>query len=171
MLSERQIKILEALEPHRDGLTSEELARLCGVSSKTIRTDAKAIMTELPDEIAVLSSSKRQGYWLSVQDNNEFIKLLKRDQATDVDERCRFILEALLVTAITGEPVRQQDLADRLYVGLSTFKLDLREVRRVLEHYQLQIESFFFWNRYSVVNYLRLKVVGLQAKGSFGQID
>lgn len=62
MLSERQIKILEALEPHRDGLTSEELARLCGVSSKTIRTDAKAIMTELPDEIAVLSSSKRQGY-------------------------------------------------------------------------------------------------------------
>ncbi|SEA30522.1 BglG family transcription antiterminator [Selenomonas ruminantium] len=142
MLSERQIKILEALEPHRDGLTSEELARLCGVSSKTIRTDAKAIMTELPDEIAVLSSSKRQGYWLSVQDNNEFIKLLKRDQATDGDERCRFILEALLVTAITGEPVRQQDLADRLYVGLSTFKLDLREVRRVLEHYQLQIESF-----------------------------
>ena len=109
-----QIKILEALEQHKDGLTSEELARLCGVSSKTVRTDAKAIMTELPAEIAMLSSSKRQGYWLSIKDNSEFARLLTRNQATDGDERCRVILDTLLHTAITGQPVRQQDVADRL---------------------------------------------------------
>ena len=142
MLSERQIKILEALEQHKDGLTSEELARLCGVSSKTVRTDARAIMTELPEEIAILSSSKRQGYWLSIKDNSEFAKLLTGNQAADGDERCPVILDSLLRTAISGEPVRQRDLADRLFVGLFTFKLDLREVRSILDQYQLQIESF-----------------------------
>lgn len=142
MLSERQIKILEALEQHKDGLTSEELARLCGVSAKTVRTDAKAIMTELPENIAKLHSSKRQGYWLTIQDNNALNKLLQKEQISDSAERCHFILTTLLYTALSGEPVRQQALADKLFVGLSTFKLDMREVRHILNRYELQIESF-----------------------------
>ncbi|MBR0285146.1 MAG: DeoR family transcriptional regulator, partial [Selenomonadaceae bacterium] len=42
MFTERQQKILEVLWQHKDGLVSEEIARLCAVSSKTVRTDMKA---------------------------------------------------------------------------------------------------------------------------------
>ena len=39
MFTERQQNILGVLRQHRDGITSDEIARLVGVSSKTVRTD------------------------------------------------------------------------------------------------------------------------------------
>jgi len=53
MLTERQRKILGILREHNEGITSEALARHCGVSSKTVRNELKLIGSELDSNIAV----------------------------------------------------------------------------------------------------------------------
>ena len=144
MFSERQQKILEVLWQHRDGLVSEEIARLCAVSSKTVRTDMKAIADLMDERIATLENSKRQGYFLKIQDEEALEHLLhgKETVSKEGSTRTEHILCAILLTALRGKPVKQQDLADDLYVGLSTFKLDLREVKQELEKYDISIVNF-----------------------------
>ncbi|MBQ9615674.1 MAG: transcription antiterminator [Selenomonadaceae bacterium] len=144
MFTERQQKILEVLWQHKDGLVSEEIARLCAVSSKTVRTDMKAIADQLDEEIATLENSKRQGYFLKIRDEQALDHLLhgKRVASGDGSTRTEQILRAVLLATLRGETVKQQSLADDLYVGLSTFKLDLRAVKEELEKYDISIVNF-----------------------------
>ena len=44
MFTQRQRKILAILKQHKNNITSDEIARLVGVSSRTIRTEIKNIL-------------------------------------------------------------------------------------------------------------------------------
>ena len=144
MLTDRQKKILTILQKHPDGMTSEDIARLVGVSSKTIRTDLKSIAAQLPQTAARLIISTRRGCALEIADAAEFDRLLhaKRNSAADADSRNRHIMQRLLYGAVNGVPVKQQELADELYIGLSTLKMNLKDVKSDLQKYRLDIVNY-----------------------------
>lgn len=144
MLTDRQNKILNILQAHPDGMTSEDIARLVGVSSKTIRTDLKSIAAQLPQTAAKLFVSTRRGCSLEIADAAAFDRLLhaKRNSAADADSRNRHIMQRLLYGAVEGMPVKQQELADELYIGLSTLKMNLKDVKSDLQKYRLDIVNY-----------------------------
>ncbi len=144
MLTDRQKKILNILQAHPDGMTSEDISRLVGVSSKTIRTDLKNIAAQLPQTAAKLTVSTRKGCLMEIIDAAEFDKLLhtRKSSSADADSRNRHIMQRLLYGAVNGVPVKQQELADELYIGLSTLKMNLKDVKSDLQKYRLDIVNY-----------------------------
>ena len=144
MFTERQIKILEILRQHKGGIVAEEIARLCGVSSRTVRTDLKGIAASLDKSVAVIRASNRQGYILEIRDASSAEKFYELNNKIQVEgaERINYIVCALLKATFLGEPLKQQELADELYISLSTLKTSLRDVKAKLETYDLSIVNF-----------------------------
>lgn len=144
MFTERQIKILKILRQNKTGIVAEEIARLCGVSSRTIRSDLKFISLNLDKKIGEIHTSNRQGYLLEIRDIVSIEKLYELNDKIQVEgaERTNYIVCALLEATFFGEPLKQQELADGLYVSLSTLKTSMRDVKAKLEQYDLSIVNF-----------------------------
>lgn len=142
MLTERQKKIVRIIKSRDGGVTGSELAGLVGVSSKTIRTDIKALEGELAG-LAEVVSSTRSGYQLRVIDEAGLQEIVEpAGELTESRTRSRYILRRLLKALLTGEPLKQQELADSLYIGLSTLKENMREVKEELAPYELKVENY-----------------------------
>ena len=158
MFTQRQRKILDILAKYRPSITSDEIARLVGVSSRTIRTDIKGIVSDLAKNIACINISTRKGFSLEILDEMAFNRLLNKNIGKTLDnkDRVKYIIKQLLNSALVNQSIKQQDLADELFIGLSTLKIDLKEVKAKLKKYGLDI-----------VNY---KNQGMKIKGNEAQI-
>lgn len=130
MFTQRQRKILSILERYQTNVTSDEIARLVGVSSKTVRTDIKNMIADLPENIATINISTRKGYSIEIINKNAFDKILNKSSVTlDGEARIKYIIQHLLQATLNNKTIKQQDLADELYIGLSTLKISLKEVK------------------------------------------
>lgn len=129
-------------------VSSEYLAKLLNVSSRTIRTDLKELSALLSTHGATVKSLKGAGYQLEIHDEQRFrhlLKQLKQNEAAtpqqvsgSSESRHRFLIRKLL---LTEEYFRLEDLADLLYVSRPTIQNDIREVRRILKNYGLTLEN------------------------------
>ena len=144
MITERQIKILKILKKNKTGIVANEIAKFCGVSSKTVRTDIKTLIATIDKSVAEIHVSKRIGCTISIYDPSAFDKLVTPNMSVPPEgkERTAFILRTLIRAAFLCEPIKQQNLADELYISLSTLKSNLHEVRRKLKRYDLDIVNF-----------------------------
>ncbi|MEK3788186.1 BglG family transcription antiterminator [Paenibacillus sp. FSL K6-1230] len=129
-------------------VSSEYLAKLLNVSSRTIRTDLKELSALLSTHGATIKSLKGAGYQLEIHDEQRFRHLLKQLKENEAatpqqvsgssESRHRFLIRKLL---LTEEYFRLEDLADLLFVSRPTIQNDIREVRRILKNYGLTLEN------------------------------
>lgn len=145
MLSERQQKIIRLLQQHQNGMTGEELSKRIGVSSRTIRTDVKNTSSTIESKGARIHSDTRSGYTLEIFDTNSFRKLT--DQMPGIyigsmDNRVAFILQKFLQGALENKPLTQQQLANDLFISLSTLKNSLKEAGKKLAVYDLEFRTY-----------------------------
>lgn len=146
LLSTRLNKILDKFINSNEYLTSAYLAKLIGVSSRTIRSDIKELNEFLiPYDIKIISV-KGKGSKLDISNKKQCKELLK-DVSTREElelttipdfphERIVYIIKRLLSTNI---PITLEKLSDELYVSLSTIKNDLKAVKSTLKDYSLKI--------------------------------
>ena len=73
-MNNRQRGIFLQLVAVEEPMTSEQLARELGVSSRTIKTDMAAIAPELADNGVELLSRRNRGYSLQIVDETRFKK-------------------------------------------------------------------------------------------------
>ena len=73
-MNSRQKGILLHLVAAGEAVTSEQLARELGVSSRTIKTDMSAMAPELADNGVELLSRRNRGYSLKIVDEDRFRK-------------------------------------------------------------------------------------------------
>lgn len=145
MLSERQQKIIRLLEQNKTCMTGEELSKRIGVSSRTIRSDMKAAMSHLEKCGARIESDTRSGYALDIKDADLFKKKMGNIAAAymvSVEDRESYILHRFLQAALASKTVSQQQLAEELYVSLSTLKTSLKEVSKKLAEYDLEFATY-----------------------------
>lgn len=145
-LTGRQILIVNSL--YKKGtLRSQDLALAVNVSLRTIKYEIKEIKTKLDDQVAQLKSSPK-GYEIIIYDA-EFERYLddlnasRKIQAMDTlqahnYDRVFYILRRILTD---DAYVKFDDLAQEIYVSLSTINQDIREVKRILEGYSLTVKS------------------------------
>lgn len=146
LLSTRLNKILDKLINSNEYLTSAYLAKLSGVSSRTIRSDIKELNEFLILYDMKIISVKGKGSKLDIKNKKHLKKLLKDISVRDELElntipdfphqRIIYIIKRLLST---NNPITLEKLADELYVSLSTIKNDLKVVKLTLKDYKLKI--------------------------------
>lgn len=150
--NKRHIQILKILN-NNSSIKSEELSNFVGVSSRTIRTDIKLLNDILNENGAIIASEKGIGLTLEITDKDKFAKVNadiyeKKDSISDDfdfsihENRIDYIKSRLLFNSLRNKPITQQDLADEMFISLSTLKNSLKEVEKMLLKYDLKIISY-----------------------------
>ncbi|MDU1538588.1 MAG: BglG family transcription antiterminator [Paeniclostridium sordellii] len=135
ILSKRQAKIIDILKNSTQPISSKALAKEIGCSTKTIQVEVKNINSTL--EKVKIDSIRGIGYKL-VGDIKS-IKEIKDELNSDVN-RVSYILKRVLLL-YKNKTLKIESLANEMYVSLSTIKNDLKEVKSILEKYNLKIVS------------------------------
>lgn len=141
-------KILKILLDSNKVVTGDQLCNTVGVSSRTIRSDVKELNNILESEGAVILSEKGKGYILNILIEDKFKSFLKKIQDENsyinltAEGRAEYIIMKLLLNDLKGiEGITQIDLADELFISLSSLKNDIKLTKTNLDLFSLDIEK------------------------------
>ncbi|AYE34017.1 BglG family transcription antiterminator [Clostridium septicum] len=141
-------KILKILLDSNKVVTGDQLCNTVGVSSRTIRSDVKELNNILESEGAVILSEKGKGYILNILIEDKFKSFLKKIQDENsyinltAEGRAEYIIMKLLLNDLKGiEGITQIDLADELFISLSSLKNDIKLAKTNLDLFSLDIEK------------------------------
>lgn len=151
--NKRFYQILNLFLNSRKILKSESIAISIGVSSRTVRKDIKDINYIIKNKGAIIRSETGIGYTLIINDEKKFSKFinsLKKNKSmfktsynivpSDSEDRVNYIISKLLINFLgKSEIIDQFDLADELFISLSTLKKDIRIVDKKLNKFQLKV--------------------------------
>lgn len=146
MLSLRQQKLLHLLMQEEEALTGADLASVLQVTSRTIRSDVKMLADKLQENGANIVLKRGQGYELIIEDYKYFRPFLQdaivrnEDYAVPADpaERMDYMLRRLL---LSDEYIKVEQLVKELYISETSVKNGLREVKKVLRRFSLDLDK------------------------------
>ena len=147
MLGTRENQILKLLFEQKPAyVTSQTLAHKLKVSNKTARKYLELLETSLKAAtFATIEAKRGSGYRLQIMDEANFAKFylqeIKQKDITAIKEasdRQDYILNRLL---FEQEASYVDDLASELFVSRSTLSKELAEIKKLLEPYQIKLES------------------------------
>ncbi|WP_044477904.1 BglG family transcription antiterminator [Paenibacillus antibioticophila] len=159
----RHSQILRTLLESRKPLTGKQLAAITGVTDRTIKNDIVMLNQALRDNGASISAIYSKGYLLNIHEETAFQLWLKQDVMnpdeengySKPDQRVKELIRFLLTV---GEYVKLDDLVELMYLSKSTLQNDLKEARKLLEIYRLEID---------VKPYYGIKLVGDEMRFRF----
>ncbi|MEH6992480.1 PRD domain-containing protein [Neobacillus drentensis] len=147
MLNSRTIAILRELIAVDTPITSEYLANVIQVTSRTIRNDIKELETFISKYGASIKSIRGAGYKLKIDDDKVFRKFLLEEFQSEKlkpsmlpntpEERVHYLMKRLV---LTENFLKLEDLADELFISKSTVQNDLKDVKKILQTYDLSFE-------------------------------
>lgn len=151
LYNKRMIQILDMLIRNKKVLSSDQIALSIGVSSRTIRNDIKELNTLMKRHGASILSEAGSGFYLKVEDQDAFQKLRKEiaeDEEGEPDniipsdpkERANYIMQKLLKSTLDSAVVIDPyDLADEVFISMSTLKKDIKQIDKLLERFSLKV--------------------------------
>lgn len=145
-INKRTKKIFDILKTHPEGITGNFLSHQLGVSSRTIRSDIKVLQEVLNKYDVEIISSPNKGY--RFQDYTNLGNLENDVFAEDESnletskQRVNRIIYRLLENTFSDIAVTQSDLAEELFISLSTLKTHLNEAKEILKKYDLKIVQY-----------------------------
>lgn len=145
-INKRRKRIFDMLKSHPQGLNGEAISQQLGVSSRTIRSDIKALQDALGKYNIRIFSSPTKGYRFS---NFEHLGSIEQElfknsisKLETSKQRINYILYRLLENTLNDVSITQNDLAEEMYISLSTLKMHLNEVKDILKKYDLKIAQY-----------------------------
>ncbi|WP_077623615.1 BglG family transcription antiterminator [Sediminibacillus massiliensis] len=147
-MDSRIITILRELMAANTPLTSEYLANLNQVTSRTTREDVKHLDELLAGNGASIQPIRGKGYLLETPDEQKFRKFLQEvleDETEDdqsipnlPEERTAYLIKRLL---LAEGYLKLDDLADEMHISKSTIQNDLRSAKKILGKYGISLEK------------------------------
>lgn len=135
-MNTRGLNIIKILLNSVEPVSSLALSQEIGCSKKTIQNEIKNINKELKNGEIV--SIRGVGYKL--EGNIDDIDI-KTSDLYDYD-RVEYIIKKIInISSTDKDTIKLEDLADSMYVSLSTVKNDLKEVKKILDEYNLKVSS------------------------------
>lgn len=123
-------------------MTSEELAILCGVSSKTIRSNMLVLQELLDGSGANLVTKKGQGYCIEVYNKENFdaflLELYERTKTYMPDcpeERVIYLLFELM----DGKRISRNDMMRKFVVNLATWNKHIKRLKNIFAAYRMEL--------------------------------
>lgn len=135
-LSTRALAIIEILKKLNHPVSSLALSEEVGCSTKTIQSEIKEINKQLNDTKIV--SIRGVGYKLEGKiDINE----CSNNNIGNID-RIEFIIKTMLNLNLQEEKsIKLEELADSMFISVSSVKNDLKEVKEIFNKYNINIVS------------------------------
>lgn len=135
-MNTRALSIIKILLNSVEPVSSLALSQEIGCSTKTIQNEIKEVNKELKN--CEIVSIRGIGY--NIEGNIDDIDI-KNSDLYDYD-RVEYIIKKIINLSSTDkDTIKLEDLADSMYVSLSTVKNDLKEVKKILNEYNLKISS------------------------------
>ncbi|GAA4719591.1 BglG family transcription antiterminator [Brevibacillus fulvus] len=147
MLTARMSMIVRELLAADTTVTSEYLARVIQVTSRTVRNELKDLDQLLAKHGAAIKSVRGTGYQLVIHDQQQFRQLLKETMENQhfpglppnlPEERVQYLIKRLL---FADGYIKLEALADELFISKSTLQNDLRAVKKLLQSYEITLEK------------------------------
>ncbi|NWQ39546.1 transcription antiterminator [Bacillus sp. EB106-08-02-XG196] len=146
ILNSRIKSLVKELISHKEPVTSEYLAKVLGVTSRTIRNDVKTLNLELKKIGVQIDASRGVGYYIDstlgehVKEVIEELFMLQEEEQRNTpvlpEERVLYILKSVIVAE---DFIAAEQLANELFVSKSTVDNDLKQVEKLLEKYDLKL--------------------------------
>lgn len=154
IFNKRILSILKILYKDNKAYSSENLSKIIGVSRSTIRRDIKELNLILQKYGAHIVSESGNGYMFII-DNKEvydtFMKAYKINSFNeyvgdnivpfDYNDRISFIIARILLNSLHNKVVNQEELAEELFISLSTLKKYLTDIKKSLSRFNLELIS------------------------------
>ena len=135
-MNTRALSIIKILLNSVEPVSSLALSQEIGCSTKTIQNEIKEVNKELKN--GEIASIRGVGY--KIEGNLDDIDI-KNSDLYDYD-RVEYIIKKIInISSTDKDTIKLEDLADSMYVSLSTVKNDLKEVKKILNEYNLKISS------------------------------
>lgn len=145
MLTQRQLTILSILyDERKDYIAATYIARECGISVRTVKSEIEILKGKIIECSAVLVSLPSKGYQLIIDDSESFESFMRdcRHQLNSEHSmneqpiRIKFIILMLLNNQ---HYVKKKKIQSSLNVSDSTLYLDLKEVKKIIARYNLEL--------------------------------
>ncbi|MEY2193822.1 transcription antiterminator [Neobacillus sp. BF23-41] len=146
VVNSRLKSLIKELLSHKEPVTSEYLAKVIGVTSRTIRNDVKTLNLELKKIGVQIEANRGVGYFIdptlgqSVTELIQEVFMLQEEEQGHApvlpEERVLYILKSIIM--VDGFIATEQ-LANELFVSKSTVDNDLKQVEKLLEKYDLTL--------------------------------
>lgn len=124
--------------------TAEELARLWGVSEKTVRVRLKEMKPEIESHGGRLISKKGQGFLIRAEDRERFeqwVKELKAGKGAGLPDTPADRIEYLLAMLLNREDyIKFDNICQFLYISRSTLSGEIRQVEERLGKFHIELE-------------------------------
>ena len=150
--NKRIIKILEILDQNKYSITGEYIAGSLGVSKSTIRRDIKELDGFLKQFDAGITATAGNGYKITNYDSEKYVHMKEKygiNSAgnymgvnivpSDYNDRIAFIIARILLNSLHNKIVNQEELADELFISLSTLKKYLSDIKKSLSRFNLKV--------------------------------
>ena len=150
--NQRILKILQLFDSEKKVLNGASIATLIGVSSRTIRNDIKECNILFRNHGAEIQSETGVGYMLQIDDRERYqtfkdmqINEGRKDRLfnhiipSDPNDRTFFIIAELLLHSLHQTIITESELADKLFISLSTLKKYLKDIKQSLRRFGLVI--------------------------------
>ncbi|RSL30739.1 transcription antiterminator [Salibacterium salarium] len=147
-MNTRQIALLRELMAAETPLTSQYLAQVNQVTTRTTRDDIKHLNDILSKNGAVIQSLRAKGYEFHIEDDQRFRHYLEEifqggvtqnQNMPDLpEERTKYLIKRLL---LAQGYVKLDDLADELLISKSTIQNDIKTVKDILRTYDITLEK------------------------------
>ncbi|WP_208588529.1 BglG family transcription antiterminator [Gracilibacillus suaedae] len=143
-MNKRIQQLLKQFIGREDPVTSDQLATILQVSSRTVRNDIKILENVLQKNGAHILAERGQGYQLQIKDNSLFKSYIesllfeKGRVPVEPEDRIKFLVEKFL---LQSDYIKIEDLVEELFVSRSTLQKDLKDVKVILDKYKLTLEK------------------------------
>lgn len=135
-LSTRALAIIEILKNLNHPVSSLALSEEIGCSTKTIQSQIKDINKQLKDTKII--SIRGVGYKLEGKID---VNKCNNNTLGNID-RIEFIIKTMLnLNVQKGNSIKLEELADSMFISVSSVKNDLKEVKEILSKYNISIVS------------------------------
>lgn len=131
MLSKRQRLLIQNLANQTEPISSNKLAILLSVSSKTIKRDVKDLNFIFPE----LVNSNEKGYFIDKSSASKILNENNKLIPESYEDRKTYILKKLL----TSNSTSILSLSDELIISPTTLQNELIKIRNELEEYNLSL--------------------------------
>ncbi len=146
-MTSRQLKIVYNLAISHKPLTANEIAKLLGVSSRTVKTEMLTIRAELLSLGAALIAKRNEGYSIDITDAKLFTpffeQLNMKTTMTDFyvrDDMAWFLFVARKLVSVS-DYCKLDDIASELYLSRSSINEIVKYALAFLKSYRLSVES------------------------------
>ncbi|BAM48317.1 BglG family transcription antiterminator [Amphibacillus xylanus] len=142
-MSARLFSILRVLMANEKPVTSEYIAQLLNVTSRTIRDDIKILDRILQDFGANIQSIRGIGFQLIIDNDHEFRsflnqKLNEQTVPNSPEERITYLIKRFL---LADSYLKLDDLCEEMHISKSTIQNDLRSVKKIFKQYNLSLQQ------------------------------